>query len=363
MMHSAVHDRQHRRAWLRTSLAAGMGAWCSRPGGGWLGGSGGKLAADEPTPDELMTDEIRGALQRGWDYLASRQNEDGSFGRGGYSFNVAVVALGGLAWMARGDLPHRGPFARHVQRCTDYILRNCQPSGFIHAPAFTGQGPMYGHGFATMFLAEVYGMTSDKRIRDRLSRAVQLIVQTQNHEGGWRYEPRPHDADISVTICQIMALRAARNAGLYVPTQTVDRCIDFVKRCQNPDGGFMYMLSHVGPSDFPRSAAGVVALYSAGIYEGDEIERGIQYLLGNAPHRQPQFGEAYYYYGQYYAAQAMFQYGGETWRDWYRAVSRQLLQRQKRDGEWFDPICPEYGTAMASIVLQMPSTYLPIFQR
>jgi hypothetical protein len=354
-----------RRRWLQTTLSAG-GAW-------WVdsalrfqapsGEHGGGLRAEEPKPGELMTEEVHSALQQGWDYLASRQNGDGSLGRGGYSLNVAVVALAGLAWMARGDTPHRGPYALNVQRSVDYILKHCQQSGFIHAPAFTGQGPMYGHGFATMFLAEVYGMSADRRIRDRLSRATQLIVQTQNDEGGWRYEPRRHDADISVTICQIMALRAARNAGLYVPTRTVDACIDFVRRCQNPDGGFMYMLSHVGPSDFPRSAAGIVALYSAGIYEGDEIDRGIEYLLANAPHRRPQFGEAYYYYGQYYAVQAMFQYGGDTWREWYEAVRAQLLQRQKRGGEWFDPICPEYGTAMACIVLQTPNTYLPIFQR
>ena len=75
-----------------------------------------------------------------------------------------------------------------------------------------------------------------------------------------------------------MALRAARNAGLYVPNETIDRSIDYVKRSQNADGGFMYMLSNAGESDFPRSAAAVVALYSAGIYKGPEIAKGLDYL-------------------------------------------------------------------------------------
>ena len=70
-----------------------------------------------------------------------------------------------------------------------------------------------------------------------------------------------------------MALRAARNAGIFVPNETVDRCIDYVKRSQNPDGGFMYQLTP-RRQRFPRTAAGVVALYSAGIYEGEEIEKG-----------------------------------------------------------------------------------------
>ena len=46
-------------------------------------------------------------------------------------------------------------------------------------------------------------------LRDALERAVALIVSSQNDQGGWRYEPRPADADISVTVMQLVALRAA----------------------------------------------------------------------------------------------------------------------------------------------------------
>ena len=81
-----------------------------------------------------------------------------------------------------------------------------------------------------------------------------------------------------MTICQINALRAARNAGLYVPKETVDACIRYVKRSQNPDGGFRYMLQGIATSEFPRSAAGVVALQSAGEYDSKEVRDGIAYL-------------------------------------------------------------------------------------
>src|SRR4029079_3264391 len=112
-------------------------------------------------------------------------------------------------------------------------------------------------------------MSADAEVRDKLARAVRLIVSTQNMDGGWRYQPKVSEADISVTICQVMALRAARNPGLGFPNETIDRCIDYVKRSQNADGGFMYMLTG-GPSRFPRSAAGIVGLFSAGLYEGGE---------------------------------------------------------------------------------------------
>ena len=89
-------------------------------------------------------------------------------------------------------------------------------------------------------------------IRDKLSLAVQLIVDSQNKEGGWRYNPKKEDADISVTACQVMALRAAHNAGLHVPQETMKKAVEYVKKCQNRDGGFCYMLSVGGESGFPR---------------------------------------------------------------------------------------------------------------
>ena len=138
------------------------------------------------------------------------------------------------------------------------LFRSTLDSGFITYPDAVGHGPMYGHGFATLFLAEVYGMSPDPLVREKLSNAVKLILSTQNDEGGWRYEPKRQDADISVTVCQIMALRAARNAGMFVPNKTIDRCTDYVKRSQNADGGFMYQLTQPGVSQFPRSAAAVV---------------------------------------------------------------------------------------------------------
>ena len=45
---------------------------------------------------------------------------------------------------------------------------------------------MYSHGFGTLFLAEAYGMTHRPEVREKLQKAVRLIIDTQNAEGGWR---------------------------------------------------------------------------------------------------------------------------------------------------------------------------------
>ncbi len=267
-----------------------------------------------------------------------------------------------MAFLAQGSTPGRGPHGRSVARCVDYLLSHAESSGFIVAPGSVSHGPMYGHGFATLFLTQVYGMSQEPELRPKLAKAIRLIIDTQNDDGGWRYQPRKLDADLSVTICQVMALRAARNAGFYVPNETIDRCVGYVRRCQNRDGGFRYMLE-AGPSEFPRSAAGVVALYSAGIYDDEAVRNGLAYLEQHIPAAENRQREGHFFYGHYYGAVAMWHAGGEYWRRWYPAIRDVLLARQSGNGGWMDAIGPEYGTAMAEIVLQLPKNFLPIFDR
>lgn len=160
-----------------------------------------------------------------------------------------------------------------------------------------------------------------------------------------------------------MALRAARNAGIFVPKNVIDRSIDYVKRSQNPDGGFMYMIQG-GESAFPRSAAAVVAFYSAGIHEGSEINKGLDYLADFIPAVGAVRRENYYYYGHYYAVQAMWHSGGKRFARWFPAVRDDLVAKQQEDGSWIAPAeGNECATAMSCIVLQIPNNYLPIFQR
>lgn len=351
-----------RRKFLVTA-ALGVGAGLV-PAISWAQPSSGPMPMGDPDSSaaDLLTQPTQQAIDRGLAYLASRQNDDGSFGTSGYSRNVAICGLAGLAFMSSGSTPGRGMYGENVERCVKFVLASTQESGFISINSAAIHGPMYGHGFATLFLAEVYGMSPDPAVREKLVKAVKLIVDTQNSEGGWRYKPQRHEADISVTICQVMALRAAKNAGIYVPSETIDRCTEYVKRSQNPDGGFMYMMAG-GTSAFPRSAAGVVALYSAGIYEGDEIKKGLEYLMQHTPRSDALSRESHYFYGHYYAVQAMWHAGGERWQKWYPAIRDALLAHQQDNGSWSDSICPEYGAAMACLILQMPNNYLPIFQR
>jgi hypothetical protein len=306
-----------------------------------------------------ITPALRVSVGKGLEWLANHQAPDGSYGSlSHYGPHVGITGLAGLAFLADGHTPGRGSYGHVVDRALDFVLAHSSESGLLAAE--TSHGPMYGHGFATLFLAEVYGMTHRPDLRETLRKAVRLIVTTQNKEGGWRYQPVRNDADLSVTVCQVMALRAARNTGIYVDKAIIDNAIEYVKASQNPDGGFRYMLNS-GGSAFARSAAGVTALQYAGIYGGDVVKRGLEYVERFAPPKEQTVG--HYFYGHYYAAQAMFLAGDARWQSWWPPIRGELLEKQTAEGSWRGQAGQEYGTAMALIILQIPNRLLPIFQK
>lgn len=292
------------------------------------------------------------AVQAGLRWLADQQAKDGSFGRTTqYRAYTAITALACLALVADGHLPLRGRQAETVRRGLNYVLAQADESGLIAEPG--AAVAMYGHGYATLFLAEVFGETDQPdKVKRVLRRAVRLTMATQNAEGGWRYRPVRADADISVTVCQLWALRAVQEAGIAVPAQTVERAIRYVRDLQNADGGFRYQ-SPPGESGFSRSAAAVSVLQAVGVEDEAALRGGLDYLGQRLP--RPGREVPYYFYGQYYAALAMYRAGGQPWERWWPAVREDLLARQDPStGSWGD----EYQTAMALLVLQTPKGLL-----
>ncbi|MFO0891053.1 MAG: hypothetical protein U0790_18150 [Isosphaeraceae bacterium] len=156
----------------------------------------------------MLTATRIGKIQNGLAWLAKQQNADGSFGVGTYRGNIAVTSLAGLAFMS-GGLTSGAAHGPQIDKALAYVMENTSDSGAIAVASTSTHGPMYSHGFGALF-AEAYGMTHRPEIREKLQKAVRLIIDTQNNEGGRRYQPRRADADLSVTICQINALSGSR---------------------------------------------------------------------------------------------------------------------------------------------------------
>ncbi|MCB9850436.1 MAG: terpene cyclase/mutase family protein [Phycisphaerales bacterium] len=335
-------------------------------------GNTARAQTDQPAPRMLpkhVTPETDAAIRKGLDFLARMQGRDGAWrNRSGYgTYPVAMSALAGLAFLANGSTTTQGPYAPNVDRVTEFLLSCRTPSGLIARMDEAEGRPMYGHGFSMLFLAEVYGMTEDTdrqtRIRETLQAAVQLTAQSQSPLGGWIYMPDGNSDEGSVTITQLQALRACRNAGIAVPKETIDRALRYLEMSFRSDGGIAYRARQAGPSRPPITAAAVCCWFNCGDYDNPMAKRALQFCHSTLGVGQGELG--HYFYAHLYYSQAIYlSDDAASWDKYYPEIRDKFLKTQKEDGSWQgDSVGLPYGTALATIILQIPYNRLPIMQR
>jgi hypothetical protein len=342
-------------------------------------------------------EQLARAVDRGLNWLATRQEADGSFSAP-EAGQPGITALCVLAYLSRGHLPGQGPYGERLNRAIDFVL-SCQkadgllckvmpPPDYQHFTA--SHGAIYDHAMAGLMLCEVYGMADAPRavrIRTVVTKALALTLQRQKmpakHDpadvGGWRYyrEDRSTTAlsDVSITSWQLLFLRSARNAGFDIPSQPIEDAVDYIKRCYDSRlGTFVYSLD---PSDrnptVAMAGAGALSLSMAGVHDSPMARAAGNYILKHPFDRYN--GEAgtgsydRYHYCVFYCSQASFQLGGNVWQGYFPRASRALIGGQARDGSWqsesggngyFGNV---YTSALAVLALTTPYQLLPIFQR
>ena len=129
--------------------------------------SGKAESIDDPA-NVLSADEWRrvdAAVDRALSFLAAQQQPDGSFptldlGQPG------VTGLCQLAFMAQGHLPETGPYGRHLERSTNYILRSQKQNGLVtllgpdespiprSVSQFVGTAAVYNHAISSLTVSE-----------------------------------------------------------------------------------------------------------------------------------------------------------------------------------------------------------------
>jgi len=318
------------------------------------------------------------ALQDGLAYLARRQAEtvDGSLPLADAHRErrapVGVTALCTLAFLAGGSSPDRGPFGAEVARSLDYLLAQIDMGPGAVAPGYIARAgdisKTHGHGFATLALAEAYGMTPrSERLRRALTAAVELIENAQGAEGGWEYSPTVSvNHEGSVTICLVQALRAARNSGIQVSSEVIRRAEDYVLRLQKDDGTFRYTLDDDRKTTVALTAAGISTLNMAGRYDDAPVQSAVDAIWRRLRLREEGSREPHYpFYERLYLAQAFWQLSDPTnFQRWFAEERGRLIRTQGPDGSWRGSefgTC--YATAVNCLVLAVPDGVLPIFQR
>lgn len=339
-----------------------------------------------------VTPQGERASELGLEWLAANQGPTGNWGTN----DVGLVALGVLAFLSAGHMPDRGPYGENVRRGLDFIVASAKPSGLLNIS--NERRDMYNHGLATFVLTQAYGMSEDPELGKTLDRALQLISDVQCDDGGWDYvaKRQPKGHDLSLAVMQAKALRGAMDVGMEVPPRTIEKAIqsvrDHYKVTGGPDGkGDKYgddpLAKRPGVFTYDgnkitvaMAAAGPVCLQEFGEYEDFRIYRSLDYV-GREIDKQKRHWKRrdgrvpFDAYTLYYVGQALYQAGGERWRDHYPALRDGLVARQRIGGDRRTAGSWEagahvggktsllFGTSAAVFVLNIPNRYLPILQQ
>jgi hypothetical protein len=355
-------------------------------------------AEERSRPNPFQKDEVDRALEKAVAYLISRQGEDGSISANSRGrkrdqpVDTNSTAMTSLAIMAIASVGNEAgdqtPEGEVLRKALDCVLepRRQKPDGYFGG---ADGSRMYGHGITTLMLAEMLGMglndAQDTRVRASLKLALELIMRTQKiprgdqrYKGGWRYEPAANDADLSVTVWQVMALRSAKNAGLDIAKDVIDEAAEYIRRSypsyrsdqpntELPPGAFSYQPG--GTGTYSTGAAGLLALQVCGSYDDRTVKGTADWLLKN----KPRWDVQWFFYGTYYYAQGMFQRGGAHAEEGRKNVCAILLAHQEKQGEhagsWLSNDGQEqnagrvYSTSLGILSLSVKYHYLPIYQR
>ena len=321
--------------------------------------------------EEALPAGVEESISKGLSYLAKKQNADGSFDSDDRQVPVTGLVL--LAFLASGHTPDVGRYGLVVRSAEEFLLARPAPDGYIG----TGARAMYTHAIVTLALAEACGVESSSDRRARIfavvSKAVEVILAAQrspksnpSFEGGWRYEPKSTDSDLSLSGWNVLGLRAAQQIGVPVPDDAFHKAAEFVLRCFDAKAkAFAYQPGQ--PAQAGDSAIAIVCLDLLNTADAAAAQlNGAQAFLAQHPiDDNLQFP----YYNGYYIVQATLDRGGESWTKAGRSVLLLLLKQQDaKDGGWLQSKTGQepgrlYATAMATATLAAPFRLLPVYQR
>ena len=346
-------------------------------GGRFHGYGGGTVRRTAGIGGKTVTaDATERAIANGLEYLARTQRENGSY-PGNYGESAAVPALAGMAFLAKGHLPGSEPYGGQINRAIDWVISCADMRDNAKFPGYMGDkgnGRMYAHSIATLFLAEASGMVDEKR-QEKIDRllplAAKVILDAQNqkkgnpaHLGGWRYLPNAQDSDLSCSGWALMALRSARLNGAQVPPEAIEKAVLYIKRAyRDSDGTFGYQGANGGSANTLTGAA-ILCLELCGKHLDPMSLKGSKYL--EKVYAKALSGGGERYYGLYYTAQGLFQIGGPVWKGFSSWMYDTFVPQQRADGSWGgsgNNGSDAYATAMTVLSLTVPYRMLPIYQR
>ena len=343
------------------------------PGGGGLKGGrfGGqkRKALKDGGGGKPTEDVVDHALR----WLAAHQEYDGhwdcvKYGGGKHrGDDIAVTSLALLAFLGKGNSTKFGRYRSNVKRAVKYLLAQQKADGGCDPYRYTG-------GLYLMALAEAYGMSETRALKEAAQRAVDWAVAGQNATGGWDYLPGSNRTDTSVTGWWIMGLKSAKVSYLNVPEETLAKAISYMRKATPAKGGKASYAStggtiKEGGGSNRMAAVALTCLQFLGAKRTDPQVRG---TAEYAYTRLPDPGH-FDFYEWYYQALGLLQMGTRSkyWQHYNEPMKKALLGTQVMDGTYeenkgsWNPDTDKYGpswgrvgqTALGALTLEVYYRY------
>jgi hypothetical protein len=304
-------------------------------------------------------------------WLAKQQDKDGfwEFDGSHKEDRIAATGMALLPFLAAGESPSTGEkYKETVSKGLDYLTSKINPTGQF------GKAGMYSHAIATIALCEAAGITQDDKLKKTAKQAVEFIVKAQAGNGSWGYAANL-EGDTSIVGWQIQALKSAKLAGIAVPEKALDQADAFlVSVSDDNESGYGYRTKG---STYTLSASALLSrMFIKNITKGPWIARGIKKLWDEW---KPDKGnwDMYYYY---YATQVVHFFDGKDWHQhWNPAMREILLEKQwtarnkakeadigswPKDAQFIGSSCGKLGTTcLACLTLQVYYRHGPLGKR
>jgi len=399
------------RRWFVKTLLAG--------GTAWLAGCGSRSGVQSDPPEPSRVDRLNNALSSAARFLIAEQSPDGGFYSDVYGPFKEGPALTPLVLRTLQALPvsKKGPAC--ARKGAAYLASLVKEDGTIDPGPRGINYPVYTSAGAVQVLSQPANAPHRKArdawllyLRERqLTEDLGWKLDNKPY-GGWGYSPRiPRkpkagellqpltESNISATLFALEALQAAE---VKKDDPAFRKALVFLQRCQNfredpkqrepafDDGGFYFIYddpvrNKAGLAGKDRSGHERYASYGSTTADGlrglilcgrpaddPRVAAALTWLETNfrsdrhpgkyAEDREHNRGAVYYYYccSAAQALRAMRLEELQTSRGkvrWAEALADELLQRQRKDGSWSNPLVPQreddplVATSLAALAL------------
>ena len=351
---------------------------------------------------EGYSPRAQAAVDAGLEWLKTHQSSNGSWDADGFMnngdkkvgplcdgpgrphFDVGVSGLALLAFLGTGTTHRLGAHKECVRNGLRWLAAQQDAEGCF--------GPRthqytYNHAIATLAMAEAWGLTRAGVWKSPAQKGVDFAMAAQNPYRAWRYDVKSGDNDVSVTGWMAMALRSAKLAGgLVVPDDPMRNAHDFIEDMTDRDTG---RTGYTKRGERPVRPEGKAIAFPAEesesltaigllirIYNGEKpqdsamLKAGAELLSKRPPVFDTSRGMIDMYYW-YFGTLAMFQVGGDQWKQWNARMEDVAVKAQRTDGNfsgswdpadaWGEDGGRVYSTAMMTMCLEVYYRYDRVF--